>query len=1516
MSQLLKGSSLESAYLSKVDAEANNSGESEDDEEKPQTKKYRAKTPEQIRTAFPLIKIRKKIYVNLTCCKYDVHRDVLKAMNWKETEDEDDWNLFWTDTSVGTDRLKRLRSFQKINHFPGMSEITRKDNLARNMNKLKNQFPEDYKFVPTTWILPHDYNALAQYFNSARKSKTIIVKPDASCQGRGIFLTRHIEDLNSTDDCVVQQYISKPHLINGLKYDLRLYVLVASCNPLRMFMHRKGIIRFATVEYTKPTDENLENTFMHLTNYAVNKRNTSYIQAQSNSKSGDSKDDGSEPSGSKWSHQDYRKYLREKEGVDDEAVWHKICAVCVKTVTAISGILRHTYRLCTPQDKVSQRVSMCFEVLGFDVMLDHKLEPHLIEVNHSPSFTCDTPLDYDVKFNVVKDTMTIMNINSKDRTESLKEEKQKMMSRLYRTSYNRQPLPSQQKGMAPSSKAKQQLPSPSDRKTPPTDSTPDFTNFDKWTSENLGGFYQIYPIPEFLDFQRFVLSPEHFFAAETVSSKTRKELVLKTQAEKERERGRIRALMFKRDNRVKENKEKVGEKNAVYTLNRDKPNTDQLVRTNQVLTISDTPTPPTIAQPASSQSHPQPLSRPSSTQKLKSISPTQSTPLPALHHSPRRMHPPPPTQPLCLKPSHISGPLQIDSSLMSLNPLDPSPTTSLTHTQSNPSLASTSLSSSLPTTTLKGADTERFTSSHTLPPTLWNQTSFVFVGSLPLPVTSSFGSGRDEQKNGEEPADVITNHSQPLLDMSECVSPSFIEQRQAVLQKRSALLRISSLMADFERMKRDQHSHPAASYDSKKIAQVPQTQLLTFPDPSMDQWRGDRDGEGGHHERTKVEVDAASSRAMKRIAPAFTTTQLARDPSPPTRKAQNTQPPQMQALSILSSHSKNTATARFHLPLSVSPTPTVDDLAKPHAAPLGPMESLSITGIGLMSERERLRGEREKASLERRMLDLRREEAAVAAGTKKVGGSRTTHTVKFEEAFSRPIQAESPSMVLDTPLSIHNTPPPPLTDDAVGGGRKERDAQKGSGGSVSRVGRAVGTETRNSVHHVNRTRLVGQQAPLVPPDRPNSSLTPSLATAGPVPQWLMQNRSEMHVAPKMMKRPNANQFSKPIRIRAESRLEASQQSLSPPATQTNLIKVFLSQICGECKPLRAVIANCLLLWTSTPRSYSAFLAHHRPKVLAFLDHFASHEPSIPHGMILAHLCFSPQLDLSTRALKVLYKPRDSNSIVPSFLQTHEMPSGSTEQSSELVPFASRLCSTLTTHVSQLKSLLTKSPLHIGNAVLEMICEGLSLIYSLALHSEDSIETDLNKSGMIYHLKSTIVTCLDLIEQTKNGSNSSPSDQTDMLYRVLDRSWNCAIVWIWDTETILPRIFERAFFNVTDLCSLLERTCHHSAQAPHSRHFKLLSKYVFYFVDCVPRLLEENLVERMLDKSQPMKVPTAHRKYHYNLIDSLLEFFKKPRLSLFEGYKWKQIRKLQFERVLKPGPPKSHQTFHLNLIRGP
>jgi tubulin polyglutamylase TTLL6/13 len=69
------------------------------------------------------------------------------------------------------------------------------------------------------------------------KARTYIVKPEALSQGRGIFLTRNIEDILNGNKYVIQKYIKNPLLIDKLKFDLRIYVLLAGTDPLRLYIY-------------------------------------------------------------------------------------------------------------------------------------------------------------------------------------------------------------------------------------------------------------------------------------------------------------------------------------------------------------------------------------------------------------------------------------------------------------------------------------------------------------------------------------------------------------------------------------------------------------------------------------------------------------------------------------------------------------------------------------------------------------------------------------------------------------------------------------------------------------------------------------------------------------------------------------------------------------------------------------------------------------------------------------------------------------------------------------------------------------------------------------------------------------------------------------------------------------------------------------------------------------------------------------------------------------------------------
>ena len=68
-------------------------------------------------------------------------------------------------------------------------------------------------------------------------------------RGRGIYIVDDIAEVNVDDLSIVSKYIANPLLINGHKFDLRIYVLVTSIDPLRIYVFKEGLARFATEEY-------------------------------------------------------------------------------------------------------------------------------------------------------------------------------------------------------------------------------------------------------------------------------------------------------------------------------------------------------------------------------------------------------------------------------------------------------------------------------------------------------------------------------------------------------------------------------------------------------------------------------------------------------------------------------------------------------------------------------------------------------------------------------------------------------------------------------------------------------------------------------------------------------------------------------------------------------------------------------------------------------------------------------------------------------------------------------------------------------------------------------------------------------------------------------------------------------------------------------------------------------------------------------------------------------------------
>ena len=103
-----------------------------------------------------------------------------------------------------------------------------------------------------------------------------IMKPTASSCGRGIKVNGKKTQVNKKSGYLVSKYLSKPHLLRGFKYDLRIYVLVTCFDPLRIYLFEEGLVRMATQQYSVGKST-LSKRFVHLTNFSVNKKASNYV---------------------------------------------------------------------------------------------------------------------------------------------------------------------------------------------------------------------------------------------------------------------------------------------------------------------------------------------------------------------------------------------------------------------------------------------------------------------------------------------------------------------------------------------------------------------------------------------------------------------------------------------------------------------------------------------------------------------------------------------------------------------------------------------------------------------------------------------------------------------------------------------------------------------------------------------------------------------------------------------------------------------------------------------------------------------------------------------------------------------------------------------------------------------------------------------------------------------------------------------------------------------------------------
>uniref|UniRef100_A0A8C3GPY3 Tubulin tyrosine ligase like 1 n=1 Tax=Cairina moschata TaxID=8855 RepID=A0A8C3GPY3_CAIMO len=299
----------------------------------------------------------------------DIEKSVLinnfEKRGWIQVAENEDWNFYWMSVQTirnvfSVETGYRLSDDQIVNHFPNHYELTRKDLMVKNIKRYRRELEKEgsplaekdengkyiyLDFVPVTFMLPADYNLFVEEFRK-NPSSTWIMKPCGKAQGKGIFLINKLSQIKKwSRDSKTSSFVSQS---SKEAYVISLYIN----NPLLI-----GGKKFDLRLYV------LVSTYRPLRCYMYRLGFCRFCTV---------------------------KYTPSTSELDNMFVHLTNVAIQKHGVSPVMNNDKH-----------------CFECYGYDIIIDDKLKPWLIEVNASPSLTSSTANDRILKYNLINDTLNI-----------------------------------------------------------------------------------------------------------------------------------------------------------------------------------------------------------------------------------------------------------------------------------------------------------------------------------------------------------------------------------------------------------------------------------------------------------------------------------------------------------------------------------------------------------------------------------------------------------------------------------------------------------------------------------------------------------------------------------------------------------------------------------------------------------------------------------------------------------------------------------------------------------------------------------------------------------------------------------------------------------------------------------------------------------------------------------------------------------------------------------------------------
>jgi hypothetical protein len=317
------------------------------------------------------------VWIDTTAVKFNSVRQAIEAAEMIPSPRNKLALVVWHDSLNNARYFTSLRAWQVINRIPSMQILCRKVSFTYLMKQISDFFPSLYTFYPQSFNLPMELEA----FERARagSDRTFIIKPDTGSLGQGIEFVEPGQPFNCPSALNVAQEYIESYLIDNRKFDLRVYCLVASLRPLRIYVYRDGVARFCAEEAGS------KSPFARITNVGLNKEHEDVVMGDISQLISDV-------------------FARlEREGVDTDAIWTRIDEVVVLSIFSGVTRLQHSEKAMG----LHTTYARCFQLLGFDILLDRELQPHVLEINYRPSLDYYRPAEKRMKVGMLTDLLRI-----------------------------------------------------------------------------------------------------------------------------------------------------------------------------------------------------------------------------------------------------------------------------------------------------------------------------------------------------------------------------------------------------------------------------------------------------------------------------------------------------------------------------------------------------------------------------------------------------------------------------------------------------------------------------------------------------------------------------------------------------------------------------------------------------------------------------------------------------------------------------------------------------------------------------------------------------------------------------------------------------------------------------------------------------------------------------------------------------------------------------------------------------